>query len=51
MEASWRERALNAEDALTCTQDTVFTQRKRIGELMGRLRDVEHSGPAPTSHP
>ncbi|RPE39172.1 hypothetical protein EDD90_2145 [Streptomyces sp. Ag109_O5-1] len=46
IEASWRERALNAEEALTRTQETVFTQRKRIGELMGQLRDVEQSAPA-----
>lgn len=46
IEASWRERALNAEETLTRTQETVFTQRKRIGELMGQLRDVEQSAPA-----
>ncbi|MFF1717520.1 hypothetical protein [Streptomyces sp. NPDC058268] len=46
IEASWRERALNAEEALTRTQETVFTQRKRIGELMGQLRDVEQTAPA-----
>lgn len=46
IEASWHERALNAEEALTRTQETVFAQRKRIGELMGQLRDVEQSAPA-----
>ncbi|WP_129773485.1 DUF6262 family protein [Streptomyces sp. L-9-10] len=46
IEASWRERALNAEETLTCTQETVFTQRKRIGELMGQLRDVEQTAPS-----
>src|SRR5262249_50948307 len=35
IEASWRERALNAEAQLTRTQKEVFTQRTRIGELLG----------------
>ncbi|GHD75814.1 hypothetical protein GCM10010317_091110 [Streptomyces mirabilis] len=39
IEASWRERALNAEAELTRTQKEVFAQRQRIGELMGQLRD------------
>ncbi|MBT2505883.1 hypothetical protein J7I98_08210 [Streptomyces sp. ISL-98] len=46
IEASWRERALNAEETLTRTQQTVFTQRKRIGELMGQLRDIEQTAPS-----
>ncbi|PKV82650.1 hypothetical protein BX283_0091 [Streptomyces sp. TLI_146] len=46
IEASWRERALNSEEALTRTQETVFAQRKRLGELMGQLRDAEHKTPA-----
>ncbi|MFE2558322.1 DUF6262 family protein [Streptomyces sp. NPDC059352] len=45
IEASWRERALNAEDALTRTQQTVFAQRQQIGELMGQLRDTEQTVP------
>ncbi|OAR21990.1 hypothetical protein A8W25_30330 [Streptomyces sp. ERV7] len=49
IETSWRERALNAEEALTRTQETVFAQRKQIGELMGQLRDTEHKTPADTA--
>lgn len=45
IEASWRERALNAEDALTRTQQAVFAQRQQIGELMGQLRDTEQAVP------
>ncbi|WP_030421326.1 DUF6262 family protein [Streptomyces sp. NRRL F-5065] len=40
-EASWRERALNAEDALKAAHAEIRTQRTRIGELLGRLRDLE----------
>jgi uncharacterized protein DUF6262 len=45
IEASWRERALNAEAELTRTQKAVFDQRQQIGELMGKLRDVEQMVP------
>ncbi|MFI2437375.1 DUF6262 family protein [Streptomyces sp. NPDC018693] len=45
IEASWRERALNAEEALTRTQQAVFAQRQQIGELMGQLRDTEQAVP------
>jgi hypothetical protein len=45
IEASWRERALNAEAQLTRTQKEVFTQRTRIGELLGQLRDVDQMVP------
>ena len=45
VEASWRERALNAEAELGRTQQEVLTQRQRIGELMGRLRDTEQMVP------
>ncbi|WP_275466320.1 DUF6262 family protein [Streptomyces noursei] len=45
IEASWRERALNAETELTRTQKEVFTQRQRIGELMGQLRDFDQLVP------
>jgi hypothetical protein len=45
IEASWRERALNAEDALTRTQQALFAQRTETGELMGQLRDAEQSEP------
>ncbi|MET4923333.1 DUF6262 family protein [Streptomyces sp. PSRA5] len=41
IEASWRERALNAEAELNRTQKEVFAQRQRIGELMGQLRDFD----------
>ncbi|GAB2992034.1 hypothetical protein GCM10023080_067330 [Streptomyces pseudoechinosporeus] len=45
IEASWRERALNAEAELTRTQKEVFSQRQRIGELMGQLRDFDQMVP------
>ncbi|MFE4636961.1 DUF6262 family protein [Streptomyces sp. NPDC056773] len=41
VEATWRERALNAEEGLTQAQKEILTQRRRIGELMGHLRDAE----------
>ncbi len=40
-EASWRERALNAENALKAAHAEILTQRTRIGELLGRIRDLE----------
>jgi predicted RNase H-like nuclease (RuvC/YqgF family) len=40
-EASWRERALNAEDALGRAHTEILTQRRRIGELSGTIRDLE----------
>jgi chromosome segregation ATPase len=40
-EATWRERALNAEDALKAAQAEILTQRTRIGELLGQIRDLE----------
>jgi small-conductance mechanosensitive channel len=40
-EATWRERALNAEDALKAAHAEVTTQRARIGELLGQVRDLE----------
>jgi chromosome segregation ATPase len=39
--ASWRERALNAEDGLKAATVEILTQRGRIGELLGRIRDLE----------
>ncbi|GHC73066.1 DUF6262 family protein [Streptomyces cinnamoneus] len=45
IEASWRERALNAEAELTRTQKEIFTQRQRIGELMGQIRDFDQMVP------
>jgi chromosome segregation ATPase len=40
-EAAWRERALNAEDALKAANAEILTQRGRIGELLGRIRDID----------
>lgn len=44
-EASWRERALNAEDALKAAHAEIRTQRSRIGTLMGSIRDLEQDHP------
>ncbi|MFI9063878.1 DUF6262 family protein [Streptomyces sp. NPDC053429] len=48
IEASWRERALNAESELIRTQEEVFSLRGRIGELMGQIRDFDQSVPGET---
>jgi chromosome segregation ATPase len=40
-EASWRERALNAENALNAAQAEIIAQRTRIGELLGQVRDLQ----------
>jgi len=40
-ETIWRERALNAEDALKAAHTEITTQRTRIGELLGQIRDLE----------
>jgi Family of unknown function (DUF6262) len=40
-EATWRERALNAEDALKAAHAEILAQRARIGELLGQIRDLE----------
>jgi len=40
-EATWRERALNAEDALKAAHAEIIAQRTRIGELLGKVRDLE----------
>jgi vacuolar-type H+-ATPase subunit I/STV1 len=40
-ELTWRERALNAEDALKTAHTEILAQRTRIGELLGRIRDLE----------
>ena len=40
-EASWRERALNAEDGLKTAHTEILTQRARLGELLGQIRDLE----------
>jgi hypothetical protein len=49
IEATWRERALNAEAELTRAQKEIFAQRQRIGELMGRLRASTKRCPASPS--
>lgn len=40
-EATWRERALNAEDALKAAHAEILAQRTRLGELLGQIRDLE----------
>ncbi|MEV7099483.1 hypothetical protein AB0M80_42325 [Amycolatopsis sp. NPDC051045] len=40
-EATWRERALNAEDALKTANAEILNQRSRIGELLGQIRDLQ----------
>ena len=44
-EATWRERALNAEDALKAAHAEITTQRARIGGLLGQVRDLKPNGP------
>jgi hypothetical protein len=39
-EASWQQRALNVEQALKAAHAETRTQRARIGELLGQLRDA-----------
>ena len=41
-EPSWRERALNAEAALTAAQAEIAAQRRRMAILLGQIRDLEH---------
>jgi len=41
-EPSWRERALNAEAALTTAHAEIAAQRRRMAILMGQIRDLEH---------
>jgi chromosome segregation ATPase len=41
----WRERALNAESELKRAHGEIAAQRGRIGELLGRIRDLEHDLP------
>ena len=40
-EATWRERALNAEDAIKAAYNEITAQRTRIGELLGQVRDLQ----------
>ena len=41
VDASWRQRALNAEDALKTAYAEIDSQRERIGILLGQLRDLQ----------
>jgi hypothetical protein len=41
IEASWQQRALNAEAALKAAYVEIGTQRDRIGILLGQIRDFE----------
>ena len=43
--APWRERALNAESELKRAHGEITSQRARIAELLGRIRDLEHDLP------
>ncbi|MGQ4619864.1 DUF6262 family protein [Nocardia sp. R7R-8] len=45
LEASWRERALNAENALTRARQEITNQRATIAELLGQIRDLENALP------
>lgn len=45
-EMTWRERALNAEAQLRTTIAEIHSQRRQIGELHGKLRDLELDMPA-----
>lgn len=38
---AWRERALNAEDALQAGHAEIRSQRAQIAQLMGQVRDLE----------
>ncbi|MGW2651712.1 DUF6262 family protein [Streptomyces sp. NPDC001393] len=45
IQPAWKERALNAEDALAQAQREIRAQRTRIAELLGKIRDLEHDLP------
>ncbi|CAM5654319.1 hypothetical protein STENM36S_08330 [Streptomyces tendae] len=45
LSATWRERALNAEEGLKAALEEVRTQRERIGELYGQIRELEQDLP------
>lgn len=42
----WKDRALNAEDALKAACAEISSQRDQIGKLLGRIRDLEIDLPA-----
>ena len=39
--STWRERALNAEEALKAARAEILTQRDRIAGLLGQIRDMQ----------
>ncbi|WP_050800068.1 hypothetical protein [Streptomyces himastatinicus] len=41
IEASWRERALNTEDALKAAHAEIANQRERIAELLGQIAELQ----------
>jgi chromosome segregation ATPase len=41
LEAAWKERSLNAEDALKAAHNEILAQRNQIGELLGQIRDLQ----------
>jgi hypothetical protein len=45
VQATWRERALNAEDALKAAHNEITIQRTTIAELLGKIRDIEQDLP------
>lgn len=45
IDAAWRERALNAEDALKAAHAEITMQRTTIGQLLGKVRDLENDLP------
>ena len=40
-EATWRERALNAGDALKTAHTEILQQRTQLGEFLGQIRDLQ----------
>ncbi len=40
LQATWRERALNSEDALKATHTEILRQREQIAGLLGQIRDL-----------
>ncbi|WP_333766905.1 hypothetical protein [Streptomyces sp. IBSBF 2435] len=41
IEASWRERALNTEEALKAAHAEIINQRDRIAELLGQIAELQ----------
>jgi hypothetical protein len=50
VQASWQQRALNAEDALKAAHAEIGTQRERIGILLGQIRDIQAEYTQDTVH-